>query len=503
MKILLVNPPWKENNRQGVRAGSRWPHLKIPQEEGYMPYPFFIGYAASLLKINNFNCKAIDAIAEKLTYEKFEQKIKKFMPNILLSETSTPSLNHDLKLLIELKKKYKFKLILAGPDSNIYSSNFLKSNPEIDVILIGEYDITFLELCKAIKEKSNLKNINGIIFRKNKLIIDTGKPKLKPINNLPWPDRIDLPIKKYHDCPGGIPEPSAQMWASRGCPYSCIFCLWPQIMYHSSAYRIRDTNDIVDEMEYLVKKRGFKSIYFDDDTFNIGNDRMIKLAKEIRKRHLNIPWAFMGRADLSNKETLIELKKSGLHAVKYGMESGVQKLVNNANKNLNLKTAIKNIKITKELGIKVHLTFTFGLPQETKKTINETIRLAIELDPDSVQFSITTPFPGTKFFDDMKNDNNIISYDWKDYDGNTKSVIKTNELSADELKKAQIFAYEMWAQHKFKKERYGQLGPLSLFNTCIKEHGLNYTLKKIYWYLKNKKYVNYFKTSKNNKIILK
>jgi anaerobic magnesium-protoporphyrin IX monomethyl ester cyclase len=503
MKILLVNPPWFDGERQGVRAGSRWPHLKIPEEERYMPYPFFLGYSSSLLKINNFNVKCIDAIAEHMSYEEFKAEVKNYNPDIILSETSTPSVVHDMALLKELKDEFKFKLIVAGPDANIFTKEFMKNYSIVDYVLIGEYDMTCLELCIDLKQKKSPKNVQGIIYRqKNKIIFTEKRPLFMKIDNIPWPDREDFPIYNYHDCPGGIPEPSAQMWGSRGCPYQCIFCLWPQIMYNGSNYRTRDVKDVVDEIEYLIKKKNFKSVYFDDDTFNIGKKRMIDIAHEIIKRDLNIPWAFMGRADLSDEETLIELRKSGLTAVKYGMESGVQKLVDNSEKNLNIKTAVENILITKRLGIKVHLTFTFGLPGETKKTIQETINLVKFLDPDSVQFSITTPFPGTKLYQIMEKEGNIVSHDWKDYDGNTKSVIKTNALSPEELKQAQDSAYKIWFDHKFLKQRYSQLSPLKLFHECLRQHGLNYTIKKTINYVKDNRYLRYVKSKKKNKIVI-
>jgi len=502
MKVLLVNPPWVVGGRKGVRAGSRWPHLKIPEEEGYMPYPFFLGYASSLLKVNNFEVKVIDAIAEDISDDIFRKRIIDYSPDLLLSETSTPSIEQDINLLKELKKEIGCKLALAGPDINLFNKEFLKKYPSVDFVLIGEYEYILLELCHAIKNKTGFKGIKGLIFRIKKEVVENKRRELiNDLNQLPWPDREELPIYKYHDCPGGIPEPSAQMWASRGCPYQCVFCAWPQIMYNGSNYRIRDVKDVVEEMEYLVKTKGFKSIYFDDDTFNIGKKRMLDLALEIRKRNLNIQWAFMGRADLSDRETLEALRSSGLAAVKYGMESGVQELVDKANKNLNLKKAIENIRLTKELGIKFHLTFTFGLPGETKQTIMQTINLALDLDPDSVQFSITTPFPGTKLYEDMKKQGNIISFDWQDYDGNTKSVIKTNTLDPEELKKAQEYAYKKWHEHKFLQQRYSKLSPINLFNACLKQHGLKYTLKKTIKYVTNKEYGFYL--FKKNKILLK
>ena len=500
MKVLLINPPWWVGKRQGVRAGSRWPHLKIPEEDRYMPYPFYLGYATSLLKKNNFEVKAIDAIAEGLSNEKFKEKVYDYSPDFIVSETSTPTMDQDLELLKEIKNKKKCKIAIAGPDVNLFTEKFLKKNIFIDFVLIGEYDFTILDLLKSIKLKKDLSNVKGILFRKKNKIINNGRALLKQnIDQLPWPDREDFPIYNYHDCPGGIPEPSAQLWASRGCSYQCVFCLWPQVMYGGSNYRIRNVVDVVDEIEVLVKSKNFKSFYFDDDTFNIGKKRMLNFAKELRSRNLNVPWAFMGRADLSDRETLVSFRISGLYAVKYGVESGVQELVDRAKKNLNLEKAIENIKITKELGIKVHLTFTFGLPGETKETIMKTINLALKLDPDSVQFSIMTPFPGTKLYEDMKALGNIESFYSKKIDGNTKSVIRKKSLSPDDLKRAQDYAYKKWDEHKFKKQRYKQLSPIKLFKICFKEHGLKFTIKKIIRYITNGNFLYYFGISKVNR----
>ena len=90
MRVLLANPPWTVNGIKGVKAGSRWPHLKIPEEEDYMPFPFFLAYAASLLKKNGIDILLIDAIAEGISDTKFLAKIKDYKPNIVLLEVSTP-----------------------------------------------------------------------------------------------------------------------------------------------------------------------------------------------------------------------------------------------------------------------------------------------------------------------------------------------------------------------------------------------------------------------------
>ncbi len=479
MRVLLTNPPWFIENKQGVRAGSRWPHLKVPEEEGYMPFPFFLAYANNLLKKHNIQSKIIDAIAENISYETFYDKIKTENPEFLFIETSTPSLQHDLSLIRTIREFYKGKIIVGGMHS--FNEEFLIKNKEIDLILFGEYEFTLLEII----QNKRFELIKGLIYRnKNKILKNEKRILIKNLDVFPWTYSKELPMKKYHDCPGSIPSPSIQMWASRGCPYSCSFCAWPQIMYKPHNYRIRSIKDIVDEIEFL-KTKGFKSYYFDDDTFNVGKKRMLEFCSEIKKRKINLPWAIMARVDIMDFEILQAMKKAGLHALKYGVESSNQELLNACNKELDIELAEKNILLTKELGIKVHLTFTFGLPGETKETIQDTINFALRIDPESVQFSVTTPFPGTKFYEELENKNELMFND--DFDENFKALIKNEHLSPQDLEEAVNNAYKIWIEHKERRSRY-ERSPIILFKECLKEHGLKYTIKKISSYVINKKY---------------
>ncbi|MCX5702393.1 MAG: radical SAM protein, partial [Candidatus Omnitrophica bacterium] len=380
LKVLLLNLPWQREGKWGVRAGSRWPHIKDDLEEGsYLPFPFFKAYSVSLLRKHDFDAYLIDAIAEKIPEDKITDCIDHISPDLLVVETSTPSLNYDLSLLEKIGNK-NFQICLCGPDMNIRNPEFLKNYKFIDYILYGEYEYSLLNLVKNLSRHKGLADINGLIYREGYDIKVNPPAALINLDTLPWPLREELPMHQYLDTPGRIPRPSVQMLASRGCPFGCNFCLWPQVMYHGRKYRFRDVIDTVDEMEYLVTRMGFKSVYFDDDTFNVGKERMLKLCQEIRNRGLErIPWAIMARADLMDEEILTQMKRSGLAAVKYGVESATQKLVNKCGKNMDLKKVEKMILFTKALDLRTHLTFTFGLPGETKSTINRTIDYARKL----------------------------------------------------------------------------------------------------------------------------
>jgi radical SAM superfamily enzyme YgiQ (UPF0313 family) len=166
----------------------------------------------------------------------------------------------------------------------------------------------------------------------------------------------------------------------------------------------------------------------------------------------------MARADLVDREILKEMKDAGLVSLKYGMESGVQELIDASGKNLKIAQVEEAVKISKELDIEVHLTFTFGLPGETKETIRRTIQKAIKLNPFSVQFSIATPFPGTKYYANLLKKGHILTNNWEEYSGSTGSVHRTDKLSKEDLDKALCEAEYAWDLHRLlSRDRWSTL----------------------------------------------
>jgi radical SAM superfamily enzyme YgiQ (UPF0313 family) len=248
------------------------------------------------------------------------------------------------------------------------------------------------------------------------------------LDDLPWPQREGAVIYKYNDGFAGLPVPNVQMYSSRGCPFHCIFCLWPQVLYGEHKYRKRNPVKVVQEMAWLIKEFNFKAVYFDDDVFNIDKLHVINICEEIMKANIKVPWAVMARADLMDEKLLSLMYDAGLCAIKYGVESANKKVLRLCKKNLNLVHAQKMIKYTKKLGIKVHLTFCLGLPGETKQSIQDTVNFIAETKPDSLQFSLATPFPGTSYFRYLKKTKVILSENMADYDGNNKYIGGAKEL---------------------------------------------------------------------------
>ncbi len=440
MRILLLNLPWRKNNRWGVRAGSRWPFTSEAEENGYIkyiPFPFFLAHAASLLKSQNKDVKIIDAIAQGLDEQKILDEISAARPGLIVIETSTPSFDNDIKLAYEIRKKIlNSQIALCGAHVTTYAKDILDKYDLIDYILMGEYEYTLMDLVTRLEDSLPLKSVSGLAYRDmKKIVMNKSRPTIGNLDNLPWPEREGLSIYKYNDGFAGLPVPNVQMWSSRGCPFKCMFCLWPQVVYSEHKHRKRDPVDVVDEMEWLIKKFNFKAVYFDDDVFNIYKDHVISICEQINKRGIKIPWAAMARADFMDEELLSLLAGAGLFAIKYGIESANHRVLKLCKKNLNLAKTKKMIAYTKKLGIKVHLTFCLGLPGETKQSVYDSVDFIGVTRPDSLQFSLATPFPGTDYFRYLEKNGSKLSKSWADYDGNNKYISGVKELSILDLER--------------------------------------------------------------------
>ena len=447
----------------GVRAGSRWPHFENQHHE-YMPFPFFLAYATAVLEEAGQDVLLVDGIAERLSDDAFYQRVEQFAPDLVLLEVSTSSIKKDEEHWKAIRARLgpEARIALCGIHWLMHQAGWLSDHPEVDFVLVGEYEHTLRELVEQMAAASGaLDGVLGLIHRDNQGAVrfNGRRPVISDLDELPWPARHFLPMYDYRDEPGSIPRPSVQLWASRGCPYRCSFCAWPQIMYGGFKYRTRSVTDVIDETEWLVREWGFKSVYFDDDTFNIGKRRMLEFCRELKQRQINVPWAIMARIDGMDEEVLEAMADAGLAALKYGVEAADQAIVDSCGKRLDVSKVRDVVRGTHSLGIKTHLTFMFGLPGETRDTAMRSIDLALELMPESVQFTLATPFPGSALHEQMVRDGKLRTEDYDQYDGFHTAVVSTDSLSSGDLEQILSEANHRW-NARFTRRVFAESDPL-------------------------------------------
>lgn len=467
LNVLFLNPPWLVKGREGVRAGSRWPYTVKKLEQGdTIPFPFNLAYSAALLRKKGIEVEAIDGIASRIDLKQFFNELKKKNPDLIVMETSTPSYPYDREIAREIKEEFNdSKMVFSGTHATVFPETVLRENEFLDFVLLGEFEYTLNELVERLNKKEKLKDIKGIAFKeKTDIAINERRSLITDLDELPFPARDLFPIYNYNDC---FPKftPNIQLVSSRGCIYRCPFCVWPNVMYGGQNYRKRKAVKVAEEIEQILLNYKFKELYFDDDTFNIDKEHVESICNELKNRSIEIPWSCMCHSVIK-RETLEAMHSAGCEGIKFGVETGNEKILKSLGKGTTKEIIKRTITWCRELGIRTHATFTLGLPGETRETIEETKQFVFELNPDSVQFSITIPFPGTRFYSEAKEKGWLLTEDWTKYDGNNVGIIKTQYMSPEFLEDSVQELKEAWSAHAFARSPYSKVRHL------IQEKGL-------------------------------
>lgn len=386
MKVLLTNPPWIFNQymfcgkRTGVRAGSRWPFSIRGGKLDYIPYPGFLGYAASYLLSQGIDAVFYDAIASGHGYREFFSNVEYYKPDIVIQEVSTPSIDIDLWIAKELHKK-KIEVCLVGPHATA-AAPILAGFDFVDYVLKGAYEFSALEVCKY--RRRGLYDYN-----------------VADIKDLPYPWRDKAIIDHYRDtnCLKSLKFPQLWVYSSRGCVFSCDFCLWAHSMFNKR-FSLRDAGDVLKEIEEMAARYNFKHIYFDDDCWNIGPAGRLRAMAEGLKR-IGLPWTINARLDLSSNDDFSYFVDNGCVGLRLGIESLSQRLLDCANKGLTVGAIVDKIKYLESLDVELYLLFMHYLPGENNRD-----RAIQDVYIRELGFRHQNPpcipFPGTPYYEKLK-----------------------------------------------------------------------------------------------------
>ena len=298
----------------------------------------------------------------------------------------------------------------------------------VDFVIRGEFDYVTADIAKG----EAYTTLDGVSYRYDGKVVHN--PDRQPISDL---DALasfldvyqrDLPIDKYFI--GYLLHPYLSIYTGRGCYGQCTYCLWPQTIA-GRRYRTRSPRVVVDEIararEMFPKVKEF---FFDDDTFTGKISRVEEICRGLAP--LKIMWSCSARADVPEK-TLRIMKDSGVRLIMVGIESGSDDILKNVKKGITTEQSRKFVVACKKIGIAIHANFMIGLPGETRETIRKTIDFAKELDTETLQVSIATPFPGTEFYQEAVANNWLIDTRVVTDSGFQKASHQFENLSGKEI----------------------------------------------------------------------
>lgn len=387
MKVLLINPP------SAFELVGNNPPI-IEEERGYNPPLGILYLAAHLEKFSDHEVSVIDAQVEELDYGALKGAVAAQRPDIVGITAMTFTLIDAIKTAQLVKDvDERIAVVLGGPHVHLYPEETI-SIPSVDYLVLGEGEIPFHELIDNLGRWEKLEEIQGLVFRRNGDVVNTGiRPLRENLDEIPFPARHLTPYQKYSSLMAKR-SPVTTMFTSRGCPYKCIFCDRPHL---GKRFRARSANNVVDEIEQCVSM-GIREFLIYDDTFTIQRKRVVAICEEIKRRGLDVGWDIRARLNTVDEELARLMRSAGCERVHYGVEAGTDRVLKVLCKGITVDQARDAFRFTKRAGIATLAYFIIGSPTETSEEIRQTMRLARELDPDYVHITIMTPFPGTALY---------------------------------------------------------------------------------------------------------
>jgi radical SAM superfamily enzyme YgiQ (UPF0313 family) len=401
----------------------------------YMTLPIGMASIAAVLLEKGYDVKALDATAFNLSIDQIKDYVKKYGPDVVGLSAMTPTIDKAKQIAKAVKEVSDAKIAIGGVHASI-SPDEIIANKDIDFVIAGEGEMIFLDLCDVLKEKKDLKEVDGLIFKdKEEVIKNKPKELIKDLDILPIPAVHLFPVRKYSQSVGESAK-FITMITSRGCPYICTYCINSCDALFGKKYRAMSAERVIKEIKYYIDKYKVKEIDFYDDNFTFDKKRVEKICELILENNLKFKWKCSSRIESIDLELLKKMKKAGCYLIAYGVESGNKELLDSVKRFTDLDKVKEVFRLTHKARIKTIAYFMIGFPEETKQTIKKTVDFAISLDPTYVQFAVITPYPHTEIFNEYKKHDLLMTEEWSrfNYTGDmTYPVIKTKYLSSKEL----------------------------------------------------------------------
>jgi len=438
MRILLINPSLHQ-------ATTGQYEDEVEKERGVYP-PLGLAYIAAILENKNHEVKIIDCDVTENYRQEITKIFQEFGPRVVGFYAMTWNYHLASQIAKEIKElNPEVITILGGPNMTCMPGASLKFG-QFDFGVISEGEVTIGELIDKLENKNNLEfgQILGLAFKQNgEVVINPARPLINSLDDLPYPARHLLPMEKYFDV-FSKHKKFATIIATRGCPFNCTFCDRKNRM--GRGWRVRSPKNIAEEIKGIIDKYGIREFMFFDDNLIIDK----KWANELfaRLKNLNIIWECRERVDMVDESTLRAMKDSGCYRIRFGFESGDNRILKILKKDITVEQSLKCAELCKKIGIEIVGYFIIGAPQETNESIKNTINLALKINPSFALFSKMILIPGSELFNYAVATKQITSDYWiKFINGqeNNGAPTLTGEILAEKI----IDDYIKTADRKF------------------------------------------------------
>jgi len=358
--------------------------------------PLGLAYLASVVEKAGYDVAVIDANALNLNYSQLMVKLKKINPNIIGITTNILSASPSLILCRLIRQQIpSVKLVLGGPWASAAYKMALEKK-FCDFVIVGEGEVAFVELLKHLEKGAIPSKIPGIAYVDHSVIQLEPPCPIENLDAIPFPAWHLLPSPKkylFHN----RRKIFYPVMTSRGCPYHCNHCTK---LVHGNRVRFRSIESVIAEIQYLKDKFSVEEISIIDDNFTLNAKRAEKIIDAIIKKNFNILIQFSNgvRADTLTPNLIRKLKRAGTYIIAIGVESGNQSIVDRIGKGLDLNAVRHAAQLIKKEKIILYFFFMIGHPFDTLETMNDTIKFALEIDPEYSYFFKAIAFPGTDLF---------------------------------------------------------------------------------------------------------
>lgn len=443
MKIWVLNPPYFKHFSRPQRSPA-------VTKSGTIYFPIWLASCTGVLEENGFQVTLTDAPARGYDIHKVCTMGHDLSPGLVVVDTSTPSIDNDLDVCRKIRQVLpNVFIVLVGTHVSALAHETLARSQAVNAVARREYEFTILELAQTLSVAApgtapDLSKIQGLSYISDsddtrstpRIVHNPNRPFIQNLDALPWVS----PVYKKHLCISDYFNPNARfpmvtLITSRGCPFRCRFCVYPQTLT-GRKFRFRSVDNVIEELKYIKKAfPGIKSVFFEDDTLSASKKRCTALAKAMIREKINIPWTTNSRVD-PDFETLKLMKDAGCKSLCVGFESGDQTTLNTMAKGIKKEKMFRFISDARKAGILIHGCFMVGFPGETRARINKTIQLSKDLKPDTVQFYPVMVYPGTEAYGDYVSNGWLTAKTYKNWltpEGLHNCVVRNETLTSDEL----------------------------------------------------------------------